>query len=161
MRFILLPWATQSSTQKIFQHQLDLLFLARLQTPADFANMEASVARFDLDLKTLMKRFALQPASPPRPKDAPPPPPILLALVNGAQKYTAITIPTLAIFAIPHAPGETASAQADAFQAAVPQARIVRIVGADHFVFRSNEKQVFDEMTTFLEGLSPINQPLN
>jgi non-heme chloroperoxidase len=107
-----------------------------------------------------MKRFALQSAPPPRPKDAPPPPPILLALVNGAQKYTAITIPTLAIFAIPRAPVETSFAQADAFQTGVPQARVVRIAGADDFVFRSNEKQVFDEMTTFLEGFS-TNKLLN
>jgi len=155
------PYAFYSSTlgdpiidAKELQHQLDLLFAATLQTPSDFANMEASVARFDLDLKVLMKKFALHPAPPPRQKNAPAPPPILLALVNGAQKYTAIHVPTLAIFAVPHDPGETTSVQADAFQAGVPQARVVRIADANHFVFRSNEKQVFDEMTAFLASLS-------
>jgi pimeloyl-ACP methyl ester carboxylesterase len=36
---------------KDLQHQLDLLFAGTLQTPSDFATAEASVARFDLDLK--------------------------------------------------------------------------------------------------------------
>ena len=138
---------------KDLQRHLNLLFAATLQTRSDFAALEASAARFDEDLKALDRTLASQPAPPPRPKDAPPPPPILLALVNGKQKFTEIHVPTLAIFAIPHSPGETTSAQADAFQAAVPQARVVRIKDADHFVFRSNTKEVVEEMTTFLNQL--------
>jgi non-heme chloroperoxidase len=138
---------------KHVQHQLDLLFAATLQTPSDFANAEALVARFDLDLKALNKRLSLQPPPPPRPANAPPAPPILLAILNGAQKYTAIRVPVLAIFKNSHSPGETISAQADAFQAAIPQARVVRIDHADHFIFKSNENQVAEEMNAFLANL--------
>jgi non-heme chloroperoxidase len=156
---------------KQLQHQLDLLFAAKLQDPADFAKAEADAARFDRDLKNLLQRFALMPPPPPRPANAPAPPPIALALANGTQKYTTINVPVLAIFADPHDPGEafkdkppvraaiiahdqeTTSAQADAFQAGAPQAHIVRIPNASHFIFRSNEKQVTDEMNTFLSSL--------
>lgn len=154
------PYALYSPTlgdpiidAKDLQQQLNLLFSATLQSRSDFASLEASVAKFDQDLRTLDQRLASQPAPPPRPKDAPPPPPILLALVNGAQKFTEIHVPVLAIFAIPNLPRGTTSAQADAFQAAVPQAHVVRIKGADHFIFRSNTNEVATEMTTFISGL--------
>jgi len=154
------PYAVYSPTlgdpiidAKDLQQHLSLLFSATLQTRSDFAALEASVARFDEDLKALDRRFASQPAPPARRKDAPPPPSILLALVNGAQKFTEIHVPTLAIFAISRSPGETTNAQADAFQGAVPEARVVRIAGADHFIFRSNTKEVVEEMTTFLNSL--------
>ncbi len=138
---------------KDVQQQLNLLFAADLQTPSDFAQAEASIARFDLDLKALNKKLASQPLPPPRPANAQSVPPILLAIVNGVQKYTAIHVPVLAIFAVSHKPGETTSAQADAFQSAIPQARVVRIDNADHFIFKSNEEQVIGEMNTFLQGL--------
>jgi len=44
-------------------------------------------------------------------------------------------------------------AQAKALQAGVPSAHVVRLAGADHSVFRSNESDVFREMTAFLAGL--------
>jgi non-heme chloroperoxidase len=138
---------------KDVQHQLDLLFAATLQTPSDFASAEESVARFDLDLEALNKRLSLQPPPPPRPANAPPPPPILLAIVNGTQKYTAIHVPVLAIYRNSQSQTETSSAQADAFQAAIPQARVVRMDHADHFIFKSNESQVIDEMNAFLANL--------
>ncbi len=40
----------------------------------------------------------------------------------------------------------TTSAKADAFQAGVSAARVVRISSADHFVFRSNEMEVIRKM---------------
>ena len=138
---------------KDVQHQLDLLFAATLQTPSDFASAEESVARFELDLKALNKRLSLQPPPPPRPANAPPPPPILLAIVNGTQKYTAIHVPVLAIYRNSTNQAETSSAQANAFQAAIPQARVVRMDHADHFIFKSNERQVIDEMNAFLANL--------
>jgi pimeloyl-ACP methyl ester carboxylesterase len=154
------PYALYSPTlgdpiidAKDLQQKLGLLFSATLQSRSDFASLEQSVARLDQDLKSLDRKLASQPAPPPRPKDAPPPPPILLALVNGAQKFTEIRVPTLAIFAISHSAEETTSAQADAFQAAVPQARVVSISGADHFIFRSNTKEVMEDMKEFFSGL--------
>ena len=153
------PYALYSPTlgdpiidAKDLQQKLGLLFSATLQTHSDFSSLDQSVARFDQDIKALDRRLASQPAPPIRPKNSPPP--ILLALINGAQKFTGIPVPTLAIFAISLSPEETTSAQADAFQAAVPQAHVVRISGADHFIFRSNTKEVTAEMNTFISGLS-------
>ncbi len=138
---------------KDVQHQLDLLFAATLQTPSDFVSAEEAVARFDRDLKDLNKRLSLQPPPPPRPANAPPPPPILLAIINGTEKYTAVHVPVLAIYRNSQSQAETSSAQADAFQAAIPQARVVRLDHADHFIFKSNESQVIDEMKAFLAKL--------
>ncbi len=108
------------------------------------------------------------PPQPPRPPNAPPPPPIAIAIAAGRQKYTEINVPVLAIFADPHDHGslykdnptaraavvandkDTTSAQADAFQAGIPSARVVRIPNADHFIFRSNESEVVEEMNAFL-----------
>jgi len=42
---------------------------------------------------------------------------------------------------------------ADAFARGVPTARVVRIPNADHYVYRSNEAQVIDEMRKFLKTL--------
>lgn len=97
------------------------------------------------------------------------------AIISGQQKYTEIHGAVLAIFASPPAipPGaendpemrpriaEVDSAtelQASAFARGVPQARVVRIPRANHFVFRSNEDEVLREMRAFINGLpSPQN----
>ena len=44
-------------------------------------------------------------------------------------------------------------AQARAFEAGVPSARVVRIPNANHFLFLSNEADVLHEMRAFLAGL--------
>ena len=43
---------------------------------------------------------------------------------------------------------------ANAFEAGVPSARVVRLPNADHYVFRSNEADVTREMNTFMDGLA-------
>jgi len=45
------------------------------------------------------------------------------------------------------------SEQIKAFAAGLPSAHVVRLRNADHFIFRSNEAQVFREMNEFLEKL--------
>jgi non-heme chloroperoxidase len=148
--------------------QLDIFFSGNMQ---DFKTFEESAAQFDKDLQAIQKQNALMPPRPPRPANAPPPPPIGLALSGGRQKYTEIHVPVLAIFADPHNFGPlykddpaakaaiiandlaTTSAQADAFQAGIPSAHVVRIPNADHLIFRSNEADVTREMNTFLEKL--------
>ncbi len=98
----------------------------------------------------------------------PPRSPIGAALNFGAEKYTSVPVPVLAIFACPHdwsrffpndperraarLATDTAacSARAESFAKAVPTARVVRIPNADHYVYRSNEAQVIDEMMKFL-----------
>ena len=77
----------------------------------------------------------------------------------------------LAIFANPHLPGpypyntpaeraaavasdtKMVDAQAKAFQAGVPTARVVQIPQANHYVFLSNEADVLREMRAFIEHL--------
>ena len=89
-----------------------------------------------------------------------PMPPLLRAIFDGMQRYTKITPPILAIYALPHAPGSgdaaldvKGEAIAKAFEAALPNAHVVRLAGASHFVFMSNEADVLREMEAFLGAL--------
>ena len=101
----------------------------------------------------------------------PPRLPIQAALNFGVEKYTSIPVPVLAIFACPHdwshffpndpqrrrarLAEDTAacSARAESFARGVATARVVRIPNADHYIHRSNEAQVIDEMKKFLSTL--------
>jgi non-heme chloroperoxidase len=92
-------------------------------------------------------------------------------IVDGAQKYTKIPVPVLAIFAVPHDMGaalakdpirraafdahdEAATgAQARAFEKGVPSARVVRLPHANHYIFRSNEADVLREIGAFVGSL--------
>lgn len=89
----------------------------------------------------------------------------------GAQKYTEIHVPVLAIYAVPHDMGAlmgndpavraafeardqaSTEAQASAFEKGVPSARVVRLPHANHYVFLSNEADVLREMNAFLASL--------
>ena len=92
------------------------------------------------------------------------------AMTAGQQKYTVIHGPVLAIFASPPEipPGaekDTAmrsmiaevdaavELQASAFARGVPQARVVRLPRASHFVFRSNADDVLRAMRAFVDSL--------
>jgi hypothetical protein len=93
------------------------------------------------------------------------------AIVAGQQKYSEIRVTALAIYALPHRPlpgvGNdpairaaaeardlaVVGAQAKAFEAGVPGARVVRLPNANHYLFRSNEADVLREMTAFINGL--------
>jgi pimeloyl-ACP methyl ester carboxylesterase len=91
------------------------------------------------------------------------------AIAAGEQKYTAIHVPVLAIFALPHDEGtgnppdseaeardinEITGPQAKAFQAGMPSAKVVRLPHASHYVFQSNEADVIREMNAFIRTLS-------
>jgi non-heme chloroperoxidase len=96
-------------------------------------------------------------------------------LLQGMKKYANIPVPALVIFAIPHAQpkwmtgsedakvreaGKAFSAEVDALAArqakaledGVPTARVVRLRGADHYVYLSNEADVLREMKSFLSA---------
>lgn len=96
------------------------------------------------------------------------------AITVGAQRYTDIRVPALAIFASPHDAGpwltenpahRTAAEafarfdeamterQALAFERGVPGARVVRLRGAHHYVFLSHESNVLKEVAAFLAML--------
>jgi non-heme chloroperoxidase len=93
-------------------------------------------------------------------------------LLQGMKKYANIPVPALAIFAVPYAQArwttdsadakvhEAAKAfsealdalttrQANAFEDGVPTAHVVRLRGADHYVYLSNEADVLREMKAF------------
>ena len=145
------------------------LFLAKgFQDPQQIDELKTGAARLQRDLERIEKTVSLQ---PPRPANAPPVPPIGLALSRGHEKYTHIDVPALAIYADPHSFGPLyrdspdklaaliaddkaiVSAQADAFQAGVPSAQVIRIANADHFIFRSNEADVVQDINAFLTKL--------
>jgi hypothetical protein len=123
-----------------------------------------SVELREKDLRDMKKELAMFP--PPYP----PPPPIGLAIKFGVQKYTRISVPILSVVACPHnfddlkdkpkveaaiiaEDSVRCTAQADAFEAGVPTARVVRLRNADHYVFKSNESDVVREMNAFLAGV--------
>jgi non-heme chloroperoxidase len=133
-----------------------------------FTDLQASLPQLESDVRDFQNELALLPAQPPRTTA---PPPIMVAIDAGAQKYTKINVPALAIFADPHNLGQVdaddpaarqkliladfarTSAQADAFQAGVPGSRVVRIPNASHMIFKSNEADVLREMDAFMRNL--------
>ena len=150
------------------QRQLDLFVSKGFQSARQITELKIAAAQLERDLARTEKTVSLQ---PPRPPDAPPVPPIGLALGRGREKYTHIGVPVLAIYADPHSFGNlyknepdklaalvaddhaNVSAQADAFQAGVPSAQVVRIANADHFIFRSNQDEVLQAMNAFIARL--------
>ena len=133
--------------------------------------LKGSTDQLARSLQALQTQRSLMPPPPPRPADAPPPPPVGMAIALERTRYTALQVPILAIFADPHDFGSlyqknpsagaavvandfaTTSAQADALQAGVPSAHIIRIPNADHDIFKSNEGQVIKEMNAFIDSL--------
>jgi len=133
--------------------------------------LERTLPQFEKDLRNLQKQLAASPAAaapaPPVTADAL----VAVAVMRGAQKYAGVKCPVLAIYAVPHnfgpAPKEHAeafeamkaadvertSAQADAFAKGNPQARVVRLANADHYIFRSNEEEVLNAMKEFIATL--------
>ena len=104
-----------------------------------------------LEQELQQRQQQLSQDSPPHPIDNP----ISVALLDGQQKFTRISLPVLAIFNVPHSPAfrRTMEQQARAFEIQVPQARIVRIPNADHYLFRTNADDVLREMNTFIASL--------
>ena len=130
--------------------------------------LKTDLPQLEKDLQEEAKSLEYAPTTMPRMQMPAPP----LAIIAGAEKYTKIPAPVLAIYAIPHsgmpAMGRDAAtlaaaeardsaedeAQAKAFEKGVPTARVVRLPNANHFVFRSNESDVLREMNAFLEQLA-------
>jgi pimeloyl-ACP methyl ester carboxylesterase len=121
--------------------------------------------------KSLQERLKdLESAPPPDNQPRPNLRPAAVAILDSEQKYTEIHAPVLLIYAAPHSgyppvkdPAMRASAeardeananaQAKAFVAAVPQAHVVKLPHANHYVFDSNEADVLREMDAFIAGL--------
>jgi non-heme chloroperoxidase len=130
----------------------------------------ATLPGFERDLKERQRSLTEAPPAQPTPAL----PPITQAILAGTQKYTDIRVPALAIYAVPHATGQSykddaarvaaeardeanTGAQAKAFESGVPSARVVRLPHANHYVFFSNEADVLREMNAFLGSLPQRN----
>jgi non-heme chloroperoxidase len=100
----------------------------------------------------------------------------IMAVYRGMEKYTDIPVPALVIFGIRHGQDKWADSstdpkvseaakaysealtlltesQAKALENGVPTAHVVRIYGAHHYVYLSNEADVLSEMKSFLRIL--------
>jgi non-heme chloroperoxidase len=87
------------------------------------------------------------------------------AITSGAQKYTEIEVPALAMFEDPpllpaNAPPDVRAAQdaefdaqSKAFEIGVPSARVVRLPNGRHALWMTNEADVLAEMNAFMAGL--------
>ncbi len=121
--------------------------------------------------------YALRTAkSTPPPFGTPPPgepamPPIGKAILSGeARPFTGpINVPILAIFADPHdmrfhvPPSQVASAQAqdkketdavaNGFAKVLPNAKVVRIPNANHYIYISNQDEIVRDINAFIASL--------
>jgi pimeloyl-ACP methyl ester carboxylesterase len=144
-------------------------------SPADQQQLiDKLIANLQVLQKGLEDQQQYMRANPPPPNAGRPPalPSASLAIREGVQRYDTIkNVPILAIFADPHDLGnalkdnpqaraamEASDAravenQAKAFETQVPNAKVVRIPHANHYIFRSNEADVLREMNAFIATL--------
>jgi non-heme chloroperoxidase len=137
--------------------------------------LETVLPAFERSLKQTQTEFESMRPAEIAALAADPSSPVEEAIQAGFQKYTVIPAPILAIFASPHkapqvppnAPARmvervaamvakeaaATEAQAKAFESGLPSARVIRLPGADHYIFISNETEVFREMNSFLATL--------
>lgn len=132
--------------------------------------LNVSIPHYQRDLQETLKQFEGVPDTIPGPPITPDLR-IGVAIQRGVERFEGVKCPVLAIFADPHSFGTAGaqdpsklaqmvaedearvSEQADAFQAGNPQARVIRIPNADHFIFRSNEADVLREINAFMATL--------
>jgi pimeloyl-ACP methyl ester carboxylesterase len=86
-------------------------------------------------------------------------------IMAGVRPYGVAPVPILAILAQPRrcAPNcdkpfmqrimAADAARADLFEKSAPNARVIRIANASHYVYRSSEADVLREMNAFMDGL--------
>ncbi|WP_158821712.1 alpha/beta fold hydrolase [Granulicella sp. S156] len=120
--------------------------------------LETDLPRLERVLREWQKELDATPAAllTALAQAAPHIPPAVSAIHAGRQRYTHIPLPILAIYALPLDPGDRpigTEAQAKAFEAGVPSARVVRLPHARHEVFSSNEEDVLREMNAFIAKL--------
>ena len=130
--------------------------------------LQTSLPELERTLRQIQERFKDAPVQPlASTKERPPIPPIIAAMNRGSERYTDIRAPVLAIYALEAVNGPDGSPgradvekrnqmkrdQAEAFQAGVPSARVVRLENAGHDVFQSNESEALREMNDFIKSL--------
>jgi len=126
------------------------------ETQAALVNLEQSLK----DTAASMDAVSGLPAEPESPSD--------LAgnkISANQHPYGASSVPVLAILAMPRrcAPNcdkpfmqrimAADAARADLFEKTAPNAKVIRIARASHYIYRSNEADVVREMNAFMDGL--------
>jgi non-heme chloroperoxidase len=134
--------------------------------------LQTDLPRIERDIRDWLQRMSLVSDSlsvrPDGPNGA-----LGNAFLSGGEKFNHVPVPVLAFFAIPHdrgprpagvdsatfaqliaADSASTAAQANAFAAGIPSARVVRLPHANHFVFQSNEAEVMREMNAFMAKVS-------
>lgn len=123
-------------------------------------DLQAQMPMFEKDLSATQEALNAMPAPANIPLSG-----IDAAALNGVRKYTRIDVPILAIFADPPSlPANVTadmraaqiaqhSAQVDAFEKGLPNARVVRLANASHTLWLTNEADVIREMMAFLADL--------
>ncbi len=151
------------------RQELDTFLAAHTPVGQPMAQLEEDTARFERDIAAFRRQIALLPPCP----NCDTMPPTYAPITTGNEKFSTVHDPVLAIFADPHDPSplfaddpkgreafiandtvETTKT-IDAFQAAIPQARVIRLPNARHYIFISNEAEVIAAMNTFLATLKP------
>jgi non-heme chloroperoxidase len=119
------------------------------RNPSQLDEILADVKHVEEDLK--QRKDDLSQLSPPGPIENP----NSVALLDGEEQFTQIGLPVLAIFNVPHSPAfrRTMENQVHAFEVQVPQARIIRMENADHYLFQSKEAEMLRDVNEFIEGL--------
>ena len=138
------------------------------------ADVPKSLNEMEEQLKLLEKEIAeYRSELPPTPTGSgqrAAPPPYLYAIFSGFEGFPTIHCPALVIFAEPHDFGPTqdysasraafeardlriTEYQAKAFESQVPSAHVIRIPHASHYIYRSHEQRVLQEIDAFVSSL--------
>jgi pimeloyl-ACP methyl ester carboxylesterase len=157
------------------QQQLALVLPGSNTAPADqkkvLDDLSAKLQRVSAEVAETRSDAEKMPSPPQGGKM----PPIGAAILGGQQRFTTVSAPALAIYALPHNLGpllkdnpqaraafqsindRNTTRQATAFERQVPSAHVVRLSNATHFIFFSNEADVLREMNGFIAALPAAN----
>jgi pimeloyl-ACP methyl ester carboxylesterase len=119
------------------------------RNPKQLDEILADVRRVEEELQ--QRKDDLSQISPPGPIENP----YSVALLDGEERFIQIGLPVLAIFNVPHTPAfrRTMENQVHAFEVQVPQAKIIRVENADHYLFQSKEAEVLRDVNDFIKDL--------
>jgi pimeloyl-ACP methyl ester carboxylesterase len=160
--------ADLSSGTSMVRRDLDQMFELQ-NNPAQWRALIAEVQAAIPDLQKSLQQTADQLAGAPEyalsqvrttPEDE-----VGNRINTTTRKYGVTKVPTLAILAMPRACQPNCdkpfmqkimaddAARADYFEKESPNARVVRLPNASHYIWRSNEADVEREMNAFMDGL--------
>jgi len=147
----------------------DLGHMFDLQT--DPAAMRALIAKVQATLPNLQKALSdsaeAWASSPPPTFDQPQKPEDLAGnrIFDNTRKYGPVRVPVLAVLAEPRQCGRNCdkpfmqkimaadAARSANFEKQSPNAKVIRIANASHYIYRSNQADVVREMNAFMDGL--------